>query len=44
MQHQQRRNELWLKKQPEGFKIYLRYNGVAREFDVKGNEIKPTEK
>jgi RHS repeat-associated protein len=36
--------ELWSKKQADGFKIYLRYNGVTREFDVKGNEVKPAKK
>ncbi len=36
--------ESWSKKQGDGFKIYLRYNGVTREFDMKGHEIKPKKK
>jgi len=36
--------EYWSKKQADGFKIYFRYNGVTREFDVKGIEIKPAQK
>jgi len=36
--------EYWYKRQPAGFKIFLRYQGVTREFDVKGHEIKPNKK
>ena len=35
--------KFWSKQQPNGFKIYLRYNGVTREFDVNGNRIKSSQ-
>ncbi|OPZ16189.1 MAG: hypothetical protein BWZ05_02043 [Bacteroidetes bacterium ADurb.BinA245] len=36
--------KLWSQKQADGFKIYLRSNGITREFNVKGDEIKPPKK